>query len=236
MSEDRIDELWARARAKESVMSHAEIESLLRPGVRRSWIQVEMFVWIYLIVLAVTIAIGAVNVYGYRSNPVMLAVQVGVTVAALVFTVYGIHLLRQIRVTARSTASLLEQVHQRLRLYRGKYEIWLWMIALTALLLIHGVNTWVDNVGGVYRINQPFVFWGTQVAILLFIYGVTRAGLSPAVHQMKAALHDLEAQAMEQTPRIEDMRRRARRWYVLFAILCTISLLLGILAFVSRSG
>jgi len=217
-------------------MSRAEIEHLLRPGVRRSWIQVEMFVWIYLIVLAVTIALGAVNIYGYRTNPVMLAVQIGVTVAGLAFVGYGVHLLREIRATARSTANLIEQLRRRLRLYRGKYAIWLWMIALTALLLIHGVNTWVDNVGGVYRINKPFVFWGAQVVILLFIYAVTRTGLAPAVYEMRAALHDLEAQAMEQTPRVEEMKRRRRLWNIVFVILGTISLLLGILVFLSRSG
>ena len=229
MEKDIIQDLWERGTGKEKRMSREAIEQFLQPRVKRNVFHFKFLVWFYLFVLAAIFVLQGINIVGYQSNPLMLAVQAGLTLIALTFFAYGIHLVEEIGRIDRADESLVALVQRRLRFYRTKYEIWLWMIAGTALLLSYAVNTMVDNVGGHYRINKPVVFIGTSLAMFFGLYAVSKLAHYPVVTELKAFLHDLEAQVTEQTVKVQKLKKTLRLWGIVLAVILTLLALWGLL-------
>jgi hypothetical protein len=118
---------------------------------------------------------------------------------------------------------------RRLRFYRTKYEIWNVMMAATLVLLTFTVNSYVDNDNGHYRINRVgifILFSGIQFA---FVYGLNKIAQYPIRKETKISLSDLEANVMERTKTLVVFRKRWRIWALIFFIIGTILLVLGIL-------
>jgi xanthine/uracil permease len=229
MPKDVIQDIWERGTGKEKKMTREMIEQFLQPRIKRNVFQQKMFVWIYLFALAATLVLQGINIVGYQSNPLMLAVQAGLTLIALTFFAYGIHLVQEIRRIDRADESLVALLRRRLRFYRTKYEIWLWMTAGTVLLLIYAVTTMTDNIGGHYRINRPGVFIGTSLAVFFGMYAFSKIAHYPFITELMAFLHDLESQVTEQTVRVRELKKTWRLWAIIFAITGTLLFLWGLL-------
>lgn len=127
-------------------------------------------------------------------------------------------------------------MQKRLRFHRTKYEIWLWMIALTTVFLSFAVSTTVDAQDGQYRINRPAVFIGVTVAQFLFMYTALKVGQYPIVRESKAILSDLEHQVTTETAHIKVLRSTWRLWGILFTVLFVVLLILGIYRALSWPG
>jgi len=111
-----------------------------RPKVAGSSLTLKTFLWLYLAMLLATLVLQGVNLAGYRTNPAMLVVHGVVLAAALGFTAFGIHLYGEVGRLDRRDEKLVDAVERRLHLLRGKYEVWLWICAVTAWMLAWAIN------------------------------------------------------------------------------------------------
>lgn len=215
-------------------MSHAELDRIVRQGMKGGVSGWRWYVATNLLALIATIILGLVNAAEYRGNPTMLAAELGVTLVAGALLAFGVHVFRELQRIERADEPLMDALRRRLAFVRSKYESWLWAAALTCLLLIFALTSFIDNQNGVYRINRPWVFWGTLAGVLLFIYGTGKLATYAPVREMRDALEDLKAgttERIEATP----ARRRVVFWLMLAAVLfLTATAILGMLVALGR--
>ncbi|MFC1481885.1 hypothetical protein ACFL6E_06550 [Candidatus Neomarinimicrobiota bacterium] len=228
MRDRSIQELWDRGKSKEKEMTMEDLEMVLRPGVTSQSNQLRLGIWIYLGALLATLVFDVLNIVGYWNNPVYLPVHLVLTVLALLFFAFGLHLLAEFRKIERRDEPLLLLINRRYRLYRTKYEIWYWLMAATTLLLIFGVTTYIDNMDGQYYINRPLVFFRTLVVIFIFIYAVNKLGHYPLVKQMRATQADLEEQDIEHSVLLEGLLSKWRIAFIISTILFSLIFLWGL--------
>lgn len=228
MSEDIFREIWDKGKSLTRELSVQEIEQALRPDVRRQSFSIRMYIWVWLVLLLGTVVLGILNIMGYQRNPVMLTTQIGLTLLAVVFGIYGVHLLRQIRIIDEAAESLLALVKRCRRFYQTEFEIWNLIMASTIVLLTFALNSYTDNENGRYRIGRVELFILFSALQFAFMYGVNKIAQYPIRKEMKVILSDLEANGMEGTQTLVGFIRRWRVWTIVFAIIGTILLLLGI--------
>jgi hypothetical protein len=204
------------------------ISDYLKPKVSKvSWTFSFNLVF-YLLALLASIVMLAMNLYGYRSNPVMLAVQSGLLLYSLIFLGYGIFIFMKIREINNFSKDLHELLKSKIKFLRLHYEIWLIVTAFVVWILSFALNTLVDNMDGAYRINHVGFFIVISIVMLLFIYGVQKLSAEISLRQLKAFLNDLEANHLAQTGLIEQ-RKKKMRWIIITGIILLIVLLvLGI--------
>lgn len=229
MNEDIIQEIWDKGKSQKKELSVQEIEQALRPDVRRQSFAIRLFVWIWLVILFGTFVLDGLNIAGYLANPVMLITQIGLTLLGVIFGGYGIHLLREIHIMDRADESVTALLKRRRRFYRTKFEIWNFMMAATLVLLTFAVNSYVDNDHGHYRINRVEIFIIGSAIQFAFMYGINKIAQYPIRKEMKIFLSDLEANVMEGKEALVVFRKRWRIWIIIFLIIGTILLVLGIL-------
>jgi hypothetical protein len=228
MSEDIVQEIWDKGGSREKELSVQEIEQALRPDVRRQSFAFRMYIWIWLVILIGTFILDALNIFGYSGNPAMLTTQIGLMLLGVIFGIYGIHLLREIRIMDRADESVTALLQRRLRFYRTKFEIWNVMMAGGIVLLSFAVNSYVDNENGYYRIGRVEAFVVFSIMQFAFMYGINKIAQYPIRKEIKIFLSDLEAHMMEGTQTLVVFRKRWRIWVVVFFIVGTILLLFGI--------
>ena len=217
-------------------MSKAEIQAFLQPHIRKNAFGLRFLIWIYVAFIAVTLVCEGMAIYAFRVNPVMRAVHAGAALLTLGFLAYGVYLVGELAATDRGDESLVAVLRRRVRFYRTKYDIWLWMLALTLVFLSFAVSTLADCQEGQYQINRPHIFVGVTVAQFLFAYVIFRIGHYPLLRELKAILSDLEHQVTTGTERVKVLKRSWRVWALLLAVLGTVLLILGILRAVNWPG
>jgi hypothetical protein len=217
-------------------MTKAEIQAILQPRIRKSALGWSFLVWTYLAVIAGTLVCEGMNIYAFRTNPIMLTVGVLLTVLTLGFLAYGIHIARELATIDKADESLVAKLQRRLRFHRTKYEIWVWMIALTVAFLTFAVSSMPDAQDGQYRINRPSFFIAVTLGQILFMYAILKIGHYPLVRESKAILSDLENQVTTGTDQIKAFKRTWRLWSLLFVFLGTILLIWGICRAISWPG
>jgi hypothetical protein len=95
-------------------------------------------------------------------------------------------------------------------------------------ILSFAINSYVDNQDGVYRINQPLVFWGVTLMQFVFGYTIIKVGHYPVVKEIKIFLADLEAQVLDGTQMLAEIKTKWRRWGYILVIIGLLFLLWGI--------
>jgi len=228
MPQDPIQELWSRGKDAEVPMTRQEIVELLRPEVGRTRWVFPMHLWFYLVFLAAVLWVDVANLVGYRTNPVLLAVQAAVTVLTMGFLVYTGFVLREARGLERLDDDLASIVRRRLRFFERQYGVWLWLAAASVSLASWAVGTLVDNAGGQFRINRPVTFVATVLGQILIVYGALRVAHQPFLAESRAILHDLEAQVLDETRVLPERRARWRRIRMASIGVLLVFLLLGI--------
>jgi hypothetical protein len=188
-----------------------------------------MLVWIYLAFIAVTLVCEGMSMYAFRTDAVMLTTLATMTVLTLGFLAYGIYIASELTAIDRSDSSLVDSLRSRLRFYRTKYEVWLWMLTATIPFLSFAVSTMNDADEGQYRINKPWLFVTFTAVQVTFMYIILKIGHYPLIRQQKAILSDIESEVTTETDRVETLKKTWRVWSVLLVIVGVILLVMGIL-------
>jgi hypothetical protein len=182
----------------------------------------------YLVALLAGIIMLSMNLYGYRTNPVMLSVESGLLLLSLAFMGYGMFIFMKIREINNFSKDLRELLESKIRFLNFHYEIWLIITAFIIWILSFALGTLVDNQDGIFRINKAGVFIATSVGMLLFIYMVQKLSAEISLRNLKVFLADLEASSVDQTERFEKRRKKMRWIFILGIILLIALLILGV--------
>ena len=228
MKKDIIQDIWEKGKSQKKEISMQDIEQAIKPSIRRQTFTFKLNIWIWLLIIFAIMVLDGMNIAGYTVNPPMLITQLILTLIAVIFGVYGIHLLSELNIIERSDESIVPLLKRRLRFYRSKYEIWILMMAAMIPLLSFAINSYIDNQNGIYRINQPLVFFGVSLMQFIFGYSIFKLGHYPVVKEIKVSLSDLESQVLDGTQLLGEMKIRWRRWGYILAIIGLLFLLWAI--------
>jgi len=219
MNDNLIQSLWNRGKGKEPKMSQQEIESILHKSVKRAWTELRRTVWFYLAMMAALLVVNGMNIAVYRSNLAWLSTLIALSVLVLGFLGFGVHVIGEMRRLDNLAEGLTVLVRRQLSFFKTKYQVWLGIVTLGIWLLGFAVSLYLYHQDGHYRV-RPDLFLAVFVVVqVVIIYVLVRVAHFPMSWRMLAALRDVEAQAIEQTQRIERSRKYQILIGVLFAVL-----------------
>ncbi|MCC6406560.1 MAG: hypothetical protein IT453_05320 [Planctomycetes bacterium] len=236
MFDEDVIRMWKRADASAVTWSRGTVESLLFPAARRAGLALEHAVWSQVAMLAATVGCAAFNLYGYRGNATMLAVEFALALVSAGCAVLGARLALSLRRAGRADQPLLETLQRKLALYERWYGPWLFVAAATPWLFSLALNTWIDNEQGAYRIHHPYEFGAVSAAMLGITYGMLRVSLAPIERELRAVLDDLREDALLATERIRPAQRRSRLWLALGVLALAGAVLASIWLWLSREA
>ena len=183
----------------------------------------------YLAALMASIILLSMNIYGYRSNPVMFWVEIGLLFLSILFLGYGAFIFIKLRDINNFTKDLHDLLNEKLKFIKVHYEIWLIITALIVLILSFSLNTLVDNQDGFFRINKVKMFILLNIVIFVFIYAGQKIMLASSTSLLRAYLNDLKANYLDQSNQIESRRSKLKWVYVIFGLILLIGFILVIL-------
>lgn len=211
----------------------SELEAFLKPKVGKATLRLNLNILVYMAVqLAAMILIGF-DLYGYRSNTVMLTVLIPMFILCSSCFGYGVFLLSYIWQINRVQVDLMTAINRKLKVYRRHYEAWMWIGAFSCLFLTFALNTLIDNDQGTYRINHPVFFAVICLLVLFFIYGAQKIAQFFAISQIRIYLEDLQNEVLEGSHQLQEVRRKYRIVFMIFALILIILFILGVIKAVS---
>jgi len=232
MSNNDLIKIWKEGNVqmlKNRRFERSELEAFLKPRISKAALNLNLNILVYMAAqLAAMILIGF-DLYGYRSNPIMLKVLIPMFIVCSSFFGYGVFLLTYIWQVNHGNFDLVTAIKRKLNVYRKHYEVWMWIGAVSLLFLNFALNTLVDNDQGTYRINRPVFFAVMCLLILLFIYGVQKVAQFSAVRRIKVYLSDLQNDALEGSHQLEKARTKQLVVYLILALILTLLFILGII-------
>ena len=232
MENNDLQKIWKEGNKKmldDMKLERSELEVFLKPRINKATLSLNLNVLTYMAAQVAAMVLIGFNFYGYRSNNMMLGVLVVMLAVNAGAFGYGVFILKRIWELRDVNVGLMDAIKRKLRLYRMDYELWMWLGSVSTIILIFALCFLVDNEGGVYRINKPFVVTGITLGVLFFIYFTQKAAQFMAVGEMKAYLKDLENEALDESRRLA----RRKKWYAVFVVIIfvvlTITFILGII-------
>ena len=207
------------------------ITNYLKPKVSKVYWSFNFNLIFYLLAVLASIVLLTINLFGYLTNPVMLAVESGLLGLSLIFLGYGIFIFLKIREINNYSKDLRELLNSKIKFLRFYYEIWLIITAFVAWILSFALGTLVDNQDGFFRINKVGFYILITIVMLVFIYGVQKVSAETSLRTLKAILEDLENSYLEQTEKIELKRKKMRWIFFAIGIIITITVILGLLKY-----
>jgi len=231
MENNNLIETWEQKKhvPENEKLDNKMISDYLKPKVSKVIWTFNFNLVFYLAALLASVILLSMNLYGYRANPVMLAVESGLLLLTLIFLGYGIFIFMKIREINNFSKDLHELLESKIKFLRFHYEIWLIITAFVVWILSFALNTLVDNQDGFYRINKVGVFIVVSLTMLLFIYGAQKVSAEVSLRNLRAILSDLEASCLDQTEIIALKRKKLRWIYFAGIILLTVLVILGVL-------
>ena len=207
----------------------SELEAFLRPRISKAALSLNFNILVYMAAQLAAMVLIGFDLYGYRSNPIMLKVLIPMFIVCSSFLGYGVFLLTYIWQVNHGNFDLTTAINKKLNVYRKHYEVWMWIGAVTCLFLSLALNTLIDNDQGTYRINRPVFFVVISLLVILFIYGVQKIAQRFAVRQIKVYLADLQNDALEGSHQIEKAKKKQIVIYLVLALLLTFLFILGLI-------
>ncbi|KPK85315.1 MAG: hypothetical protein AMS27_07740 [Bacteroides sp. SM23_62_1] len=231
MEDNNIINTWEK---EKHVPEHLKIDidmvtKHLKPRISKVYWTFNFNLILYLLAILASIVMLSMNLYGYRTNPVMLTVESGLLVLSLIFLGYGFFIFMKIREINNFSKDLRDLLQSKLRFLRFHYEIWLILTAIIAWILTFSLGTLVDNQDGVFRINKVGFFVIISLTMLVFIYGVQKLSTEVSMRKLKAYLNDLEASYLGHTEEIEAKNKKMLWVYFVILVILTITFILSLL-------
>jgi len=214
---------------KDRRFERSELEAFLKPKVSKATLYLNLNIFVYMAAQLAAMVLIGFDLYGYRSNPVMLKVLIPMFIVCSSFFGYGVFLLSYIWQINHGDFDLVTAINRKLKAYRTHYEAWMWIGAVSALFLSFALNTLVDNDRGTYRINHPIFFIVISFLVILFIYGAQKIAQFKAVREIRVYLADFQNDALEGSHRLEEAKRKYLVIYLILAIILTIIFICGLI-------
>jgi len=214
---------------KDRRFERSELESFLKPKVSKATLSLNRNIFFYMAAQLAAMVLIGFDLYGYRSNPVMLKVFIPMLIVCSFFLGYGVFLLSYIWQINHGGLDLVTAINRKLKVYRTHYEAWMWIGAVSSLFLMFALNTLIDNDRGTYRINRPIFFAVICLLVLFFIYGAQKIAQFFAVRQIRVYLADLQNDTLEGSHRLEKAKRQYMVVFLILVLILTILFIWGII-------
>ena len=228
MFDEHTLETWKRAGAGAGPLEREELERMLSPSVRRSRTTLTRTLIAYLAIPLATAVLAATNVSLFAGNTNMIALELSIAVLAAAFAAHSFGLVLRLRRGDALAHDLIGSLRARLDLYERSFGAWMLTACTTPWLLSMAINTRIDGTEGTWRVNHPVEFVIVSAVMLGVTYLGLRVSLRSTVFEMRAALEDLLAEALEATPRAAEVRRRSRGWMLALTLLLVLSVAAGL--------
>jgi hypothetical protein len=210
-------------------LDHKMIIQHLKPRISKVYWGFNLNLIIYVLAILASIVMLSMNLYGYRTNPVMLTVESAFLGLSIIFLGYGIFIFMKIREINNFSKDLRELLQSKIKFLRFHYEIWLILTAFIAWILTFSLGTLMDNQEGIFRINKVGFIVTISIVLLVFVYGVQKLSAEFYLRTFKAYLADLEANYLDLTEKIELKRKKMRWFYFVIFIILTVTFILSLL-------
>jgi len=214
---------------KDKRFERSELEAFLKPKVSKTTLFLNLNIFVFMTAQLAAMVLIGFDLYGYRSNPVMLKVLIPMFIVCSFCFSYGVFLLSYIWQINHGDFDLVTAINRKLKVYRTHYEAWMWIGAVSALFLNFALNTLIDNDRGTYRINRPIFFVVLSFLVILFIYGVQKIAQFRAVREIRVYLADLQNEVLEGSRRLDGAKRQYMVVYLIIFLILTILLIWGII-------
>lgn len=224
MTDDKLQSIWNKGKQQEPTVDQVTINHVLEKAVRSGWSGMRVNVWIFLATLIGSEVFNIVNLAASVARPGWLVVHAALTGVTLVFFVFGLRVLRELRALDDPAASLTALVKRQLRFFHTTFEWWLWIWALTVWMVSFCLVVWVENEGGGYRVGHVVACAAVSVGLIFGSYALMRLGHYPMLRRSLAALHDLESQIADQTVRAQSLQK----YWVIGTVLLVIALTVAV--------
>jgi len=228
MFDEDILDTWKHAGSDAGPIGREELERMLRPSVRRTGRALTSTLLVYLLVPLATAVLAGTNVPLFADNSNMVALELSIAVLATAFAAFSFALVLRLRQGDALGRSLIDCLRARVELYERSFGAWILTASAAPWLLSMAINTRIDGARGGWRVNHPVEFVVVTAVMLGITYLGLRISLRSTVYEMRAALQDLLAEALDATPRVAEVRRRARGWMLALTILLVLSVAAGL--------
>ena len=232
MENNDLIQIWKEGNQeilKNRRFERSELEAFLKPKISKTTLSLNFNIFVYIAAQLAAMVLIGFDLYGYRSNPVMLKVLITMFIVCSSFFGYGVFLLSYIWQINHGDFDLVTTINRKLKVYRTHYEAWMWIGAVSSLFLIFALTTLIDNDRGTYHINRPVFFAMVCLLILLFIYGIQKIAQFIAVRQIRVYLADLQNDALEGSCWLEETKKRRLIIALILFIIFTIIFIWGII-------
>ncbi len=233
MKEDKLFDIWEKG--NDGIINEKIDKNQIAGYLQHKTYKVSRYFYLniafYWIIQLVNIILISMNLVGYENNPVILWVLVAMLAFSLGGLIYGIIIFYRFREINNYTNTLTNLINKQIGFLKIYYEIWLFIISLSILVLIFNVNIMVDNDNGHYPINHKGLYIIINVVIFCFIYLTQKMSGVLITRSLKAYLLDLHDGLLEQSVRVEKSKRKFKWLLILLGIIFTVTLIIGLLKF-----
>jgi len=205
------------------------IEQYLNEKTFKGTRKINMNLGFYGMVQLANVILLSMNLAGYSSNPAMIWVLVPQLILTIGILIYGIDLFYKLKDINKYSDSLQVLIERQLWFFKKPYEIWLFLVSVSVIILMTNVNLYIDNNNGNYVINNKVMFVIVTLVAFLFIYGSQKVAGIRSLRSLKAYLSDLQHGVLEQSDRLEHTKKRYIWIWVALFVLLSASLIYGII-------
>lgn len=228
MFDEHTLETWKRAGTDAAPLGPDELRRMLRPSVQRTGRALTGTLLVYLALPLATAVLAGANVALFAGDSNLVALELSLAALGVAFAAHTLSLVVRLRRTDAFGRSLIDSLRARLQLYERSFGAWMLTASAAPWLLSMAINTRLDGADGTWRVNQPVEFVVVSAVMLGVTYAGLRVSLRSTVFEMRAALQDLLAEALEATPRVAEVRRRSRAWRLALTLLLVLSVAAGL--------
>jgi hypothetical protein len=235
MKEKDLLNIWQKGNEllETGQITHDQMKKLVKPRINQISVYVRFQLCTYLLAHLVSIVLSAFNMYGYRGNLTMQVISSALILCCIIFIYVGLALYQSFRRISQQNHDIISLLKERIVFFHYRFERWHYVAAASVWILTFALNTNIDNMDGLYRINKPFVFLGISIAMIVFIFVVNKSGAGMVLRQTMACLRGLESDWQDAEKDLAAIHKKQRRTTIISAVILIILFVIGMWVFLS---
>ena len=235
MSEKNIIDIWKNANHKklnENNLDENHLKNYIKRKVKKHGSSPLGLIFSYMAVQLGAIVFGSLNLIVYKTNPVLISVNLVIIFLMILFFSYGIRLFKKYKEQNKNDEDTISLIKRKLEFNTQSMEKWFIICGLTLMAFTFTFIINMEPEDGFYKINKPHIFAGFQIISFLFIYFISKFSVRFSNKQLDLYLMSLEQKMLDSDVKIRDQKRKQVIIAVIFALVGLA--LLGL--FIYRSG